>query len=104
MGTRRVGDWGEEAALRYMCHLGYRLVARNYRTPRGEIDLILRRGGELVFVEVKLRSGTGFGHPLEAVSERQQNRVRAAAEEWLAENEPTFDTARFDVVGIIGRE
>jgi putative endonuclease len=102
VGTRRVGDIGEEAALRYMRRLGYELLARNYRTRQGEIDLILRRGDELVFVEVKVRSGLDFGHPLEAVSERQKARVRAAAEEWLAEQDPTFETARFDVIGILG--
>jgi putative endonuclease len=103
VSTRRVGDQGEEAALRYMSRLGYQVVERNYRTRRGEIDLVLSRGSELVFVEVKLRSGTSFGHPLEALSERQKGRVRAAAEEWLAARDTAFDTVRFDVIGILGR-
>ena len=103
MSTRSVGDWGEETALRYMRGLGFEVEARNYRTRRGEVDLVLRKGGDLVFVEVKLRRGTGYGHPLETVTERQRRRVRAAAEEWLQENDPPFETVRFDVIGILVR-
>jgi putative endonuclease len=80
---------------------GYRLVERNYRTRRGEIDLILRKEGTLVFVEVKLRRGTGFGDPLEAVTPRKQATLRYLAERYLAVRQPNFDTVRFDVVGIL---
>ena len=80
---------------------GYRLVERNYRTRRGEIDLIVRQDDTLVFVEVKLRRGTGFGDPLEAVTPRKQATLRYLAERYLADREPDFDTVRFDVVGIL---
>ena len=100
-----MGAWGEDLALRYLIKHGYRLVERNYRTRRGEIDLILREEGTLVFVEVKLRRGTGFGDPLEAVTPRKQATLRYLAERYLAVREPDFDTVRFDVVGILaGRE
>lgn len=100
-----MGAWGEDLALRYLIKHGYRLVERNYRTRRGEIDLILRKEGTLVFVEVKLRRGTGFGDPLEAVTPRKQATLRYLAERYLAVREPDFDTVRFDVVGILaGRE
>lgn len=100
-----MGAWGEDLALRYLIKHGYRLVERNYRTRRGEIDLILRKEGTLVFVEVKLRRGTGFGDPLEAVTLRKQATLRYLAERYLADREPDFDTVRFDVVGILaGRE
>jgi len=98
-----VGAWGEDLALRYLIKHGYRLVERNYRTRRGEIDLILRKEGTLVFVEVKLRRGTGFGDPLEAVTPRKQATLRYLAERYLAVREPDFDTVRFDVVGILAR-
>jgi putative endonuclease len=55
----------------------------------------------LVFVEVKMRRGVGFGHPLEAVTPRKQAAIRALAERYLSEKEPEFDAARFDVVGIL---
>jgi putative endonuclease len=79
---------------------GYELVERNYRTRYGEIDLILRDGECLVFVEVKLRRGTAFGDPAEAVTPRKQQTIRSIAKQYLAEREPVFDEARFDVIGI----
>lgn len=86
---------------------GYAPVERNYRTQRGEIDLILNDGNTLVFVEVKLRRGTGFGDPLEAVTSRKQARIRLIAEQYLAEKGEDFadgfDAIRFDVIGILLR-
>ncbi len=101
LNTRSSGAWGEELALRYLMRRGYELVERNYRTRYGELDLILRDGNTLVFVEVKLRRGTGFGDPLEAVTLRKQATIRALAERYLSEKEPDFDTLRFDVIGIL---
>ena len=104
MGNSRIGDRGEDLALRYLRGRGYTLLERNYRTRSGEIDLILRHGPVLVFVEVKLRRGTGFGEPAEAVTPRKQERIRACAEQYLASREPDFEEARFDVVGILLRD
>ncbi len=101
LNKRSSGAWGEELALRYLTRRGYELVERNYRTRYGELDLILRDGDTLVFVEVKLRRGTGFGDPLEAVTPRKQTTIRSLAEQYLLDREPSFDTARFDVVGIL---
>jgi putative endonuclease len=99
--TRKTtGAWGEDLALHYLLRRGYRLVERNYRKRRGEIDLIVRKK-ETVFVEVKLRRSTGYGDPLEAVTARKQATIRSLAEQYLAENQPDFDTLRFDVVGIL---
>jgi putative endonuclease len=84
---------------------GYRLVERNYRTRRGEIDLIVHKGDVVVFVEVKLRRSTGFGDPLEAVTPRKQATLRLLAERYLADHQADFDTVRFDVIGILaGRD
>lgn len=80
------------------------LVEKNYRTRHGEIDLIVRRDQTLVFVEVKLRRGLGFGDPLESVTPRKQATIRSIAEQYLAEYEPEFDELRFDVVGILFRD
>ncbi len=101
LSRKRAGDRGEELALRYLQRRGYSLVARNYRRRGGEIDLILRQDETLVFVEVKLRRGIGFGDPVESVTPRKQARIRAVAEQYLAEEEPEFSEARFDVVGIL---
>ncbi|HEX6710206.1 MAG TPA: YraN family protein [Rubrobacter sp.] len=95
------GAWGEDLALRYLTRRGYTLVERNYRTRYGEIDLIVRKEDTLVFVEVKLRRGTGFGDPLEAVTPHKQTTLRTLAEQYLSDRDPYFDTLRFDVVGIL---
>lgn len=101
-GSRGVGERGEELALSHLLAEGYSLVERNYRTRYGEIDLILADGDCLVFVEVKLRRGVGFGDPAEAVTLRKQQTIRFIAEQYIAEREPRFEEARFDVVGILG--
>jgi len=95
------GTWGEDLALRYLIQNGYELVERNYRTRRGEIDLIVRKEDALVFVEVKLRRGTGFGDPLEAVTPRKQYTLRSVAERYLYARKPHYDILRFDVIGIL---
>lgn len=98
------GAWGEDLALRYLTRRGYTLVERNYRTRYGEIDLILRQGDALVFVEVKLRRGTGFGDPVEAVTARKQSTIRSLATQYLSDRDPDFETLRFDVIGILASD
>jgi putative endonuclease len=102
--SKSSGAWGEDLALRYLTRRGYRLVERNYRKRHGEIDLIVRSEETLVFVEVKLRRSTSFGDPLEAVTARKQATIRSLAEQYLAENQPDFDSLRFDVVGILATQ
>ncbi len=102
LSKRLSGAWGEELALRYLTDQGYVLIERNYRTRYGELDLILRHEDTIVFVEVKLRRGTGFGHPLEAVTPRKQASIRSLARQYLLDRRPGFfDELRFDVVGIL---
>lgn len=105
MSSRETGAFGEALALAYLVDKGYELVRRNYRTRYGEIDLILRTGDTLVFVEVKARRGRGFGDPLEAVTPAKQGRVRMMAEAFLAEQGPGFaegfEEIRFDAVGVL---
>lgn len=107
--SRRAGKRGEDLACRYLEDKGYTLVERNYRTREGEIDLVMHEEGPLasalVFVEVKLRRGRGFGDPLEAVTPKKQAKVRLMAEHYLAGKEEDFAARfremRFDVVGIL---
>jgi putative endonuclease len=101
VNNRASGDLGEDIATRYLARRGYEVVERNYRTRRGEIDLVARLGDTLVFVEVKLRRGTAYGDPLEAVTPRKQRAIRLMAEEYLAERDPDYEDLRFDVVGIL---
>jgi putative endonuclease len=83
---------------------GWRILGANVWAGGNEIDLIVRRGRQLRFVEVKSKSGTRYGDPVEAVSEEKQRRVRRAAETWLAAR-PDLDglVVAFDVVAVRGR-
>ncbi len=103
LNNRASGDLGEEIACRYLARKGYEILESNYRTRRGELDLISRQDHTLVIVEVKLRRGTAYGTPLEAVTPRKQRAIRLMAEEYLAERAPDFQSLRFDVVGILLR-
>ena len=103
LNNRASGDLGEEIARRYLSRKGYEIVESNYRTRRGELDLISRHHDTLVIVEVKLRRGTAYGTPLEAVTPRKQQAIRLMTEEYLAERAPEFQALRFDVIGILIR-
>ena len=75
---------GERVALRHYRLRGYRLLDANTRVGRYELDLVLRRGRHVLVVEVKEKTGAGFGHPLEMIDEEKMRRVRVAAASWLA--------------------
>lgn len=75
---------GERVALRHYRLRGYRLLAANARVGRYELDLILRRAGRLLIVEVKEKTGSAFGHPLEMIDEEKARRVYTAAAGWLS--------------------
>ena len=78
------------------------MLARNWRTRDGELDLILRRGRTLVFCEVKTRTSDAFGVPAEAVTRTKQARIRRLAARWLQDEAPLHPTEiRFDVAAIL---
>jgi len=91
------------AALHYRLR-GYRILDRNARAGGNELDLVARRGGTVVFCEVKEKRGRRYGAPEEMVGEEKQRRVRRAAEAWLAAH-PELDACdvRFDVVAVSPR-
>ncbi|MCA8832272.1 YraN family protein [Hymenobacter pini] len=98
--AHQLGQAGEEAALAHLLSQGYELVHRNYRFRRAEVDLIVRRGAELlVFVEVKTRSSAQFGHPEEFVTERKRQLFRLAAEQLQEELNWNGDI-RFDILAL----
>jgi putative endonuclease len=101
-----LGREGEHVAEQFLRKKGYKVVERNYRCAAGELDLIVLDRRVVVFVEVKTRSGKGFGSPLEAVEFRKQRRMIRAAQFFLSANKLHQRDARFDVVGISwsGRE
>lgn len=105
-GKLLLGQEGERLAERYLRKKGYKLVERNYRCAVGELDLIVLDRRVVVFVEVKTRTGHGFGSPLEAVEFRKQRKMIQAAQFFLSTKGLQQREARFDVIGISwpGRE
>lgn len=97
IGKRALGSVGEEAALAYLKKRKYTLLARNYRAERCEIDLILRDGETVVFVEVKARSNNRYGLGREAVTPSKQGNILRAAKHYLMENSLFDVPVRFDV-------
>jgi len=101
---RALGAAGEERAAAWYEGHGYTVVDRNWRCREGELDLIVRRARELVFVEVKTRRTDRFGTPAEAVTRDKQRRIRAVARRYLAATDARAGSLRFDVVSILGDE
>ncbi|MDP3999999.1 MAG: YraN family protein [bacterium] len=101
ISKREYGSAGERRARDYLLGQGFALVAANYHTRYGEIDLVMRDGGELVFVEVKTRRGGAAGHPAEAVNAAKlRHTVRAAG--FFRREHATRTPWRIDVVAITG--
>ncbi len=96
------GRWGERLAADWYRHRGYDVLARNWRCPIGEIDLIARRGRVVVIGEVKARRSDEFGPAAAAVGPAKQRRLRRLAAEWLAITGVRGVEVRFDVVAITG--
>jgi len=97
-----LGKWGEDLALKYLMKNGLELISRNYRTPDGEIDLVMFLHGQLIFVEVKTRKDSEYSLPEEAVTDEKIDHLAAAAE-WFLHNNPMYeDNWRIDVISIIG--
>jgi putative endonuclease len=99
-GRQALGKQGEDLACAELARRGYVIVARRFRTRAGEIDIVARDGGVLVFVEVKTRRSIAFGTPLEAVTVAKQRTVCAMAAEYLARCSPRCAACRFDVVSV----
>lgn len=99
--NQMVGGWGETVAARYLEERGYHLLARNVRTPYGEIDIIAEKGGFTIFVEVKARTSSSLGPPEIAVTPRKQAHMRAAAEHYAQVHE--IDYWQIDVIAVEGK-
>lgn len=102
---RRIGSEKETEVQAYLQKNGYEILCRNFFSRYGEIDIVARKDGYLVFVEVKFRSGKTFGAPEEAVGFQKQKRIIASAKYYLYRNRLPFTTpCRFDVVGVSGEK
>ena len=98
-----LGAAGEARAAAWYEARGYRVLHRNWRCKEGELDLVVRRGRDLVFVEVKTRRTDRFGIPAEAITPAKQRRLRTLASRYLAATAER-GALRFDVVSILADE
>lgn len=96
-----LGAYGERLAERHLKGLGLLVIERNWRCPRGEIDLVLRDGDVLVVCEVKTRRDDSCGHPLEAIGPAKTDRLHALAALWQEERGVHPPEVRLDAVGIL---
>ena len=101
MNKRQIGENYERKAADFLETKGYEILQSNYRCRIGEIDLIARDGGYLVFVEVKYRATNQGGSPLQAVNWKKQRTICKVADYYLLVHNITRETpCRFDVIGI----
>jgi putative endonuclease len=98
-----LGRYGEDIATRHLVESGMVVLARNWRCPHGEIDVVARDGRTLVVCEVKTRRGLDYGTPLEAVTARKMLRLRQLATRWLDEAGLDPPDVRIDVVSVLVR-
>jgi len=96
-----LGDRGEMIAAAYLTEQGYQILDKKVRSPFGELDLVARKRGRIIFVEVKTRSTPQFGLPEEAVDLVKQKQITKLAEWYLQKNKIENASARFDVIALI---
>lgn len=98
--SRSTGSWGERVAASHLKRYGWNVLARNYREGRHEIDLVVRRAEMVAFVEVKTRSGKGFGPALGSITAAKRRSIRRVAERWVQRYGRDGLMYRFDAIGI----
>ena len=95
-----IGEKGEQLAVNYLLKDGYEVLEKNWRFKKSEIDIIAKKGNELVFVEVKTRSSNHFQEPEEAVTLKKQKQIFIGANEYIQSLEDEVNV-RFDIISIL---
>ncbi len=96
-----LGKKGESLAVDFLLKEKYRIVARNYKAEKYELDIVAIKDGMLVFVEVKTRSTDRFGEPEESVGYQKEHHIAEAAEHFMEHFEDHFTDVRYDIISII---
>lgn len=96
--NQKIGHWGESIAAEYLQNRGYFIIARNVRTPYGEIDILAEKDSITVFIEVKTRTSSSYGPPEIAVTPRKREHMLNTAEYYAQEHE--IDHWQIDVVAV----
>lgn len=95
-----LGTRGEMLACDYLCKQGYQILEKNFRCKLGEIDIVAEKTGRLRFIEIKTRSGAGFGRPEEAVHPQKQKKLTKLAMWYLKEKRLSDTSISFDVLAV----
>lgn len=98
---KALGRYGEERATEYLTSIGYDIIERNWRCSLGEIDVVARDRNRLVFVEVKTRSGGGYGHPFESISAEKLARLRRLVAAWCESRQAATQRVRMDAISVL---
>jgi putative endonuclease len=98
---KAVGEFGERVACRYLITKGLTVIDRNWRCPAGEIDIVATQGRTVVVCEVKTRTDTRFGTPVEAITAAKANRLYRLGHIWLGEHDVAWSALRVDVVAVV---
>lgn len=101
---RQLGKHYEQLAGQYLELQGYEILEYNFYSRSGEIDIIAKQDGYLVFIEVKYRKSKVVGHPLEAVSIQKQRTISKCAMFYMKTHGLEYMPVRFDVVGVLGED
>lgn len=96
----KAGAFGQKLAADFLKSRGYAILAENFQTREGELDLIAELKGQLIFVEVKTRLTDKYGLPEEAVSSAKLEKMQAAAAEYLSQNQVNHENYRFDIIAV----
>jgi putative endonuclease len=99
--NQRIGKWGEDAVAAYLAERGYEILARNARTPYGEIDIVTKQGDITIFVEVKTLTSSKNFFPEQNVTARKREHMLACAEHYASEN--AIDHWQIDVIAVEGK-
>lgn len=102
--NQRLGKFGEDAAAKFLSERGYQIISRNFRCEIGEIDIIASIDNWLVFVEVKTRSGGGYGDPFESITSSKLQRMRRLASFWMNQFAGSGKRARLDAISVLVRD
>ena len=101
LSLKELGEIGESRACDFLTNRGIQILERNWRIKSGEIDIVAQQDSVIVFIEVKTRRSSAFGHPLEAISMEKAARLQRLALAWLATHQRLGNEYRIDAIGII---
>ncbi len=103
MNNKQKGNLGETIAIKYLTNKGYEILEHQYRTYKGEIDIICKYKNYYIFVEVKYRKDLKMGSPLESINYKKISKIKNVANYYIFKNKLTGNF-RFDVIGILDKE